>query len=216
VLGWHGRFWITDPGYQQYRKGEERDYTLEAQAHNAPVINGAAQKHKAARVVRVACDSAGRPHTRLDLAACYADLPADAAVTRDVWLAAAGAPALVVRDLFSALPPDAEILHHWLGGHHLAWAFVDGWARLSDGRRAIWIGTSAGKILPASLSRHPGSRGPIALAHRAKLSGPAGTQWWVFWCDDTAGWTPPKITLAEPNANLSLTSPTGVTSSFGP
>jgi hypothetical protein len=242
VLGWHGRFWITDPGYQQYRKGEERDYTLEAQAHNAPVINGAAQKHKAARVIRVARDAAGRPHTRLDLAACYADLPAGAAVTRDVWLAsptrpgaervsvsresrpasattqpsAPPAPALVVRDTFSALPPDAEILHHWLGGHHLAWAFVDGWARLSDGRRALWIGTSAGKILPASLSRHPGSRGPIALAHRAKLSGPAGTSWWVFWCDDTAGWTPPKVALAEANASLSLTSPTGVTSSFGP
>ncbi len=50
ILGWQGRFWITDPGYQQYRPGEERDYTLGPQAHNAPVIGARAQTVRAARV----------------------------------------------------------------------------------------------------------------------------------------------------------------------
>jgi hypothetical protein len=197
VLGWHGRFWLTDPGYQQYRTGEEREYTLGLQAHNAPVINGTIQKPKAARVEFVATDAAGRQHTRLELAACYRGLPAGASVQRDLWLARHGTTALVIRDRFAALPPDAEILHHWLGGHHLAWAFVDGWARLSDGRRAVWIGTAVARIAPADLTRHPGSRGPIALAHRTQLAGPNGVRWWVFWCDDAGGWTPPRIEADE-------------------
>ncbi len=50
ILGWQGRFWITDPGYQQYRPGEERTYTLGLQAHNGPVIGGKAQTRRAARV----------------------------------------------------------------------------------------------------------------------------------------------------------------------
>ena len=216
VLGWHGRYWITDPGYQQYRAGEERDYTLGTQAHNAPVINGSIQKPKAARLELVETDRAGRQHTRLELAACYPGLAKDARVRREIWLAREGETALVVRDEFAALPAQAEILHHWLGGHHLAWAFLDGWARLSDGRRAVWFGTSAGKIAPASLTRHPGSRGPIAVAHKSKLEGTGGTQWWVFWCDDAGGWAPPTISVADSSLTLQPGRPGSRRMTFGP
>jgi hypothetical protein len=216
VLGWQGRFWITDPGYQQYRPGEERDYTLGLQAHNAPVINGTIQKPKAARVEGVDTDRAGRQHTRLELAACYPGLPPEAQMQREVWLARRGATALVVRDRFGALPAGAEILHHWLGGHHLAWAFVDGWARLSDGRRAVWFGTPGAKIAPASLTRHPGSRGPIAVVHRTKLAGTGGVLWWVFWCDDAGGWTPPQLAADAATLQLTIAGQSGPAWTFGP
>jgi hypothetical protein len=216
VLGWQGRFWLTDPGYQQYRTGEEREYTLGPQAHNAPVINGTIQKPRAARVEVAETDAAGRQHTRLELAACYPGLPAGASVRRDLWLAHQGTTALVIRDRFTALPADAEILHHWLGGHHLAWAFVDGWARLSDGRRAVWIGTATAPIAPAELTRHPGSRGPIALAHRTKLAGPNGVRWWVFWCDDTGGWIPPKLEADDSALQFTALGQTGPAWRFAP
>lgn len=209
VLGWHGRYWITDPGYQQYREGEERDYTLGVQAHNAPVINRTLQKGHSAVVEHVGTDAAGHQHTRLQLAGCYPGLPEAAVVTRDVWFARGeAASAVVVRDLFAALPAGAEILHHWLGGHHLAWAFIDGWARLSDGRRAVWLGQAAAPLAPGSLVRHPGSRGPIAIVHPTTLAGTGGESWWVLWCDESGAWTPPTatakgstLTLSAPGAN---------------
>ena len=216
VLGWQGRFWITDPGYQQYRTGEEREYTLGVQAHNAPVINGAAQKPHAARLELVETDPAGRQHARLELAACYPGLPKGAQVKRDVWLARQGTTALVVRDQFAALTANVEVVHHWLGGHHLAWAFVDGWARLGDGQRAVWIGTPSAKIDAASLTRHPGSRGPIALVQQSRLSGTGGGCWWVFWCDDAGGWTPPKIAVDENTLQLTLVGHSGPAWTFGP
>lgn len=43
VLGWAGRFWITDPGYQQYRADAEREFTLGIAAHNAPIVDGRGQ-----------------------------------------------------------------------------------------------------------------------------------------------------------------------------
>jgi hypothetical protein len=193
VLGWQGRFWISDPGYQQYRPGEEREYTLGPQAHNAPVINGILQKAHAARVDRIETDAEGRQHARVNLAACYPGLPRGAIVARDLWLIRAGTSAVVVRDRFGALPGGAEVLTHWLGGHHLAWAFVEGWARLSDGQRAVWIGTPTRPVAPADLTRHPGSRGPLTLAHRQTLTGDGGVRWWVLWCDDQGGWTPPAL-----------------------
>ncbi len=216
VLGWQGRFWITDPGYQQYRAGEEREYTLGLEAHNAPVINGTVQKPHATRVELVETDTAGRQHTRLDLAACYPGLPKDAQVIREVWLVRDGATAMVVRDRFAGLAANAEIAHHWLGGHHLAWAFVDGWARLSDGRRAVWIGTPAGPIAAAVLTRHPGSRGPIALAHQTRLAGTGGVSWWVFWCDEAGGWTPPQLTGDDAGLQIAVAGQSGAAWRFGP
>ncbi|MDO8541914.1 MAG: heparinase II/III family protein [Opitutaceae bacterium] len=193
ILGWQSRFWITDPGYQQYRAGEEREYSIGPQAHNAPVINGNVQKPHAAKLDMVEIDAAGAQYSRLNLSACYPGLPKSAHVQREVWLARNESTAIVVRDTFGSLPADAEIGTHWLGGNHLAWAFVDGWARLSDGKRAVWVGTFGDRIEAAALIRHPGSRGPLTLAHKARLADGAGRRWWVLWCDESGGWTPPQL-----------------------
>ena len=51
VIGTRGNWLITDPGYQQYAKGDERDFTVGPTAHNAPLINGIPQTFKQPRRV---------------------------------------------------------------------------------------------------------------------------------------------------------------------
>ncbi|MDY0165742.1 MAG: heparinase II/III family protein [Thermoguttaceae bacterium] len=185
ILGWRGRFWITDPGYQQYRPGAEREYTIGPQAHNAPVIGGVAQSRRTAKLISSGTDGAGRQHAALDLTGGYAGLLDGASVRRDIWLVPGEAPAVIVRDSFAGLQPDVEVRTHWLGGAHLAWAFPAGWARLSDGEHALWIGTAPGSFEPGGLARPPGSRGPLTLEHVAVLPEGTGVRWWVFLCGAT-------------------------------
>lgn len=196
IFAWHGRSWITDPGYQQYRAGAERDYTLGVRAHNAPVINGSAQKTKAAKLLAISSGTDGSQHVSVELAKDYAGLPANASVVRTAWLARnAAATTLVVRDAFQALPPAAVIETHWLGGAQLAWSFIDGWARLSDGRHALWFGTTAGPLAAAQLDKVEGSRGPLTLGHRTSLADGNGETWWAFVCGEAADWQPPVAEL---------------------
>jgi hypothetical protein len=195
ILGWQGRCWITDPGYQQYRPGDEREFTLGDDAHNAPVIGGLKQSNRAAKLERLETDLQDRLHVRVDLSECYRGLPTDARVKRDVWLINRGARAVVVRDSFKSLKQGAEIKTSWHGGTHFAWAFRNGWTRLSDGQRALWVGTLPGGLFPSALHRHPGSRGPLTLTHTATLSDGEGVRWWVFFCDPTAGWDSPSLEL---------------------
>lgn len=179
VIGWHGRCWITDPGYQQYRPGIERDYSIGTEAHNAPVIGGHAQSVRA--VVRAG--------DGLDLGACYEGLPADAVVRRRVRL---DADRVVVTDEISGVPDGTEVTTHWLGGAGLGWAFVDGWARLSDGQRAFWIAWDSGEITAGQLGRHDGSRGPLRLRVSTHARGGALRQQWSFVTDTAATWNPPS------------------------
>jgi hypothetical protein len=215
VLGWQCRFWITDPGYQQYRPGEERDYTIGIKAHNCPVINGQAQKVPAGRLLDVNTDEHGWQHSGIDITACYAGLPTNALVHRDVWQAPTATEGMVVvRDRFHSLRADSEIQTNWIGDTHLAWSFVKGWVRLSDGSLSLWLGTFSGSFVPSALDRHPGSRGPLTLTHTAKLSTGSGVRWWVFWCDVECGWLPPTIT--QDGEHLIIHSAiTGTKRSFG-
>jgi len=204
LVGWQDRFWITDPGYQQYLPGLEREYTVGPPAHNPPVIGGVAQSRRAARLLALGTDVGGRQHAALDLTGGYAGLPEGAAVRRDVWLIPGNAPAVVVRDSFAGLAPGVEVQTHWLGGAHLAWAFSAGWARLSDGERALWIGTAPGALEAGRLTRHPGSRGPLALAHAATLPEGAGVRWWLFLGDPSTGWESPRLAIAGETLEVHL------------
>jgi hypothetical protein len=197
ILGWQGRFWITDPGYQQYRPGDERTYTLGLQAHNGPVIAGKAQSRRAARVLMLETNAHGWQHARTELSACYQGLPAGASVQRDVWLINERGLAVVARDTFNSLGKDVEVSTSWQGGHHLGWAFRNGWTRLSDGEHALWFGTVPGGLEASALTRHPGSRGPLTLTHTATLPEEQGVRWWIFWCEPIAGWTPPSVEVRD-------------------
>ncbi|MGH9163612.1 MAG: heparinase II/III domain-containing protein [Vicinamibacteraceae bacterium] len=207
ILGWQNRFWITDPGYQQYRPGAERDYTLGIWAHNGPVINGEAQKRRAARVRVLETDKRGWQHAGIDLTGCYQGLPPGAVVQRDVWLMSGEAPVTVVRDTFRSLEKDAEVATGWTGGAHLAWAFRGGWARLSDGEHALWVGASPGRLEASQLVRHAGSRGPLTLTPKARLPEGSGVRWWIFWRGGNGEWKPP-VTRMD-GETLLLAAPAG-------
>lgn len=179
IIAWRGRCWITDPGYQQYRPGIERDYTLNTLAHNAPVINGTTETLKRPRIIEGPEKRDGKYHVRLDLTDCYKRLPKSARVCRDVWLQTTN-QAVAVRDTFTSLTESAVIQTSWLGGTNLAWGFRDGQAKLSDGTHAIWIASSPGELNPANLTRHEGTRGPLALTSECVLPDADGEQWWFF------------------------------------
>ncbi len=191
VLGWQNRFWITDPGYQQYRPGDERDFTVGVEAHNAPIIGGKAMTRRAPRLVSLQNLPNGEQRAVIDLTACYQGLPTGASVRREVRLLPDAGPAVVVRDLLQGVGRATEVRTCWHAGTHLAWAFRQGWARLSDGERALWIGTFPGTVTAAGLDRHTGSRGPLTLRHTATLADGSGERWWVFACDERGAWEPP-------------------------
>lgn len=186
VMAWRGTVWITDPGYQQYVPGPERDYTLGSAAHNTPVItvdgsDQILQSRKEGRVV-------GLAPVQLDLTDCYAGLPATARLTRAVRQAD---DRVIVDDAVTGLAAAAEVTVHWLAAAGLAWSFVDGWIRWSDGTACLWLGTGtpAGRehLSPTAVVRHPGSRGPIGVSH----TWPAGNRQWQFVQDRQHGWHPP-------------------------
>lgn len=173
IVAWHNRSWITDPGYQQYRPGPERDFTLDVTAHNGPVINGIYQSKRAIRLLELCASDDGAQEVTIDLTGGYEGLPDGAKVQRTVRLIpdANGAAFTVdVTDRFHGFPAETEIATHWLGGAQLAWSFANGQARLSDGERALWIESSVRAVDASMLERHEGSRGPLTLIHRAPLA----------------------------------------------
>lgn len=193
LIGHKGRFWITDPGYQQYRAGEERDYTLGAQAHNVPVINGFSQTRRSGKLIELACHPAGYQHAIMDIGPCYENLDSSSAVRRDVWLIPGENPIVAVCDSFSLPAEEMPVSYSWQGGTHLAWAFKEGWGRLSNAECALWIGTSSGPLQPSGLIRHPGSRGPLTLTHTCTINQKNPTVWWVFCFDSGKHWDIPAV-----------------------
>jgi hypothetical protein len=214
VLGWQGRFWITDPGYRQYRPGEEQKYTLGIEAHNCPVIDGQGQKTSGSKLCIVETDGHGWQHTDIDLTKCYYGLPADALVHRDVWLAPGDGAVVVVRDRFQSLLPGVEIRTHWLGDTNTAWSFVNDWVRMSHNGRVVWLGILSDRLLLSAIDRHPGSRGPLTITHTTHLPAGSGIHWWVFWCDPEAGWNPPMIAPDGEYLKLENPSRPGTNQSF--
>jgi hypothetical protein len=100
---------------------------------------------------------------------------------------------VVARDTFDSIGKDVAVTNSWQGGDHLAWAFREGWTRLSDGRHALWMDTIPGTLEASGLTRHPGTRGPLTLTQSAMLPEGKSARWWVFWCDPSAGLTPPAV-----------------------
>lgn len=182
VLGWRGRTWISDPGYQQYRAGSEREFTLDHGAHNAPVIDGAGQTRRAAVLTALSPTEAV-----VDLAGCYPERP-PGTLSRTVRLDGA---AVLVRDEFAGA---TEVITHWLAPADLRWQFLDGWVRLSDDQgAALWFGCSSTDLSPGWLGRHPGSRGQLTLTV------PTTTERteWCFVLEPSAGWQPPSTSILE-------------------
>ena len=125
VLGTAGRWWLDDPGYQQYLRTAERAFTLGPSAHNAPVIHGEAQRHKRPTLLSATrlSDAPEVQFALVDLTACY---PPEAGVTqvwRAVWLI--GRAHLLVCDQVQGAAP-LPVTYHWHGHPELYWCIQQG------------------------------------------------------------------------------------------
>ncbi len=193
VIGWHGRFWLTDPGYQQYRPGEERVYTVGPTSHNLPVIAGTAPSRRGGNLLSLSAEN-GTAQATVDITPAYTGLTQDQKVLRQVVLQVdKDSTRVIVRDNFYGFQAGTPVVYHWLGGAHLAWAFQAGKGRLSDGRRSMWIGCSGGPIEARWLDRHPGSRGPLTLVAPIALDIPSGKIEWSFVLVPSPEWFAPNM-----------------------
>lgn len=194
VIGHQGRFWITDPGYQQYRPGQERDFTLGVQAHNVPVVNGIVQTQRAGKIKTLELKE-GLPHLSMDISGCYERIPHVSSIIRDVWLVPGENYLVAVRDSIDTSKNSIPLSYYWHGGTHLAWSFAEGWARLSNGVFSLWIGTNSEDIKPVNLLRHEGTRGPLTLRHLYSIKGSLAYVWWVFFFDSAITRKKPEISF---------------------
>lgn len=192
IIGWQGRFWITDPGYQQYRRGEERVYTLGPQSHNLPVVGGQVPSGLGGKLLELTATE-DELRTAVDITPAYPGFTPEQRIVRHVVLKAKGpAFAVTVVDQFDGFPPETEVTYHWLGGAHLAWAFRNGWARLSDGQRCLWMKCEEAPLAARQLDRHPGSRGPLMLVVPVKLGKAPGRIHWSFDLWPEISWSSPR------------------------
>jgi hypothetical protein len=175
VLGTQGKWLVTDPGYQQYAKGEEREFTMGPTAHNAPVVNGTAQTLKQARRIVLEDIGVNQHRVTLDLTACYAASLGVKTAVRHVWLS--GKNLVVVADQIQTRSP-ARVTYHWHGHRDCAWWVDAGLALLTLGRTQLWLACTHTPLTGANLERLPGSRGQLSLI--ATLAAAPPVVWWAF------------------------------------
>lgn len=189
VIGARGRWPLSDPGYQQYMKKREREFTLGTTAHNAPVINGTAQTEKPARRRVVLRQCSGTTYmAELDLTACYPAALALKRVVRTLWLSERDL--VVVADRVRGASIES-IDYHWHGHPDAAWWVQDNTARVYAPDLTLWIGSPQVRITDENVDRLPGSRGHLTLGASADTSAPC--VWWIFAMGDTR----PAVTLRE-------------------
>ncbi|MDA0746859.1 MAG: heparinase II/III family protein [bacterium] len=180
VIGTRGKWLISDPGYQQYLKKQERVFTLGATAHNAPVINGKAQEEKLPKRSS-SLHNLGNNTCRMDidLTPCY---PKDLnlkSVSRTVWLS--GNNTVVVADRIAG--SGIETLSYvWHGNPDAAWWVQDGWAHIYHPDVTLWITSPQTELTDANVDRISGSRGHLSLCAQADPKAPI--IWWVFCTGD--------------------------------
>lgn len=199
LIGHAGHWWITDPGYQQYLKTSERDFTLGPEAHNTPVINGHGQAHKAGRLLYSgACQpssEAERAYAVVDLTACYPMEAQAKTVTRTLWRL--GRDHVVVCDTVVSAP-DASVAYHWHGNADVYWGEQSGAVSLylPSSHRTLWLQSGQQPLSLAQQHRLRGSRGQCTL----QVSQPAAVthHWWSFSFADN----PPALQASGGEATL--------------
>ncbi len=202
VIGWQNRFWVTDPGYQQYRDGDERNFSIGEEAHNGLRIGGAQQRERNAQIIDLQ-QHANQQLAQLDLTDCYVDLPSGARVARSLRLLTQTQQSLVtVTDEVSGLIAGTAVAIAWQLGAHLAVAFCEGWVRLSNGTQTLWMSSWQDPatqvwIDPSQLTRHTGSRGPLTLHQHYAVAQSGTVRHWLFVLEPTATWSLPTVDTAR-------------------
>lgn len=183
LIGHAAHWWITDPGYQQYLKTSEREFTLGPGAHNTPVINGLAQTSKAASLLYSGEYGEQNAYAVVDLSACY---PADAkveTVTRTLWRI--GRDQVVVCDTV-VTSEDATVDYSWHGDTEAYWGEQAGAVSLyqETSHQTLWIQSGQQPLSLSQQHRLRGSRGQCTL----QVSQPPSVihHWWGFSFANTA------------------------------
>ncbi|NLY02259.1 MAG: hypothetical protein GXY83_39745 [Rhodopirellula sp.] len=175
VIGTGGNWLVTDPGYQQYVRGEEREFTVGAAAHNAPLINNHAPSLKRPRKIVLEAVSPSVRRVAVDLTQCYAAEASLNTLVRHVWLS--NKNLVVVADQVEAAK-SPQAIYHWHAAPTAAWWFEDGWALVAQGNARLWLACSQGRLAGADLHRLSGSRGQLTLVSTIDGAGPV--VWWAF------------------------------------
>ncbi|CAK0750165.1 Heparinase II/III family protein [Gammaproteobacteria bacterium] len=195
VLGTRGTWLISDPGYQQYAKGDEREFTVGPTAHNAPLINGLAQTQKRPRRLALENLGPGVQHVAVDLTACYPLGASAVSVVRHVWLL--GKNLVVVGDQIQtkSLVP---ITYYWHGHPGAAWWVEANWAGITLDDVQLGMISPQVPVSLANLQKLPGSRGQTTLV--ANFDGTAPVAWWILALGDP----PPEFQVLEEGRSLRL------------
>ena len=194
LIGSRGRWLIDDPGYQQYMKTTEREFTLGVTAHNMPVINGLAHVEKLSER-QVDMDTLGEGVCRMsvDLTACYGEALALDLVKRTVWLH--GSDLVIVGD--QIVGSDIEkVSYYWHGHPDAAWWVADHWAQVYFPEVTLWAHSPQVAITDAHVDRLPGSRGQLTLC--AEVGQMRPIIWWVFAIGDSA----PSVDVREQGVDV--------------
>ncbi len=189
VIGSRGRWVIDDPGYQQYLKTSEREFSIGPKAHNAPVIDGQAQVHKGCKRLALEELGTGQWYAALDLARCYDEALGLKKLLREIWLN--GNRSVVVCDTlgFKEERP-GSITYHWHGHPDAAWWAEEQTARIGFEDQTLWITSACMPIAAEGLARLRGSRGQLTLTSCCDLG--SKRIWWQF---ELADEKPEPITL---------------------
>jgi hypothetical protein len=175
VIGTRGRWFITDPGYQQYLPGEEREYTVGSRAHNAPVINGYAQATRAPRLLSMEMTREKVWEAAIDITGCFPPEARANLAVRRLWLV--DRSAVVVADEVAG-NGDMTLAYHWHGHRDAAWWARDGWMLIHLPEGDLWFTSPGAPLTHAHLHLLPGSRGSMTVVADARPAN--GLVWWVF------------------------------------
>lgn len=176
VIGTRGHWLIGDPGYQQYLQRSERNFTLDATAHNCPVINGQPQSAKpTSRSFTSANSGDGLQHMTLDITSAYSFADCSVrSVKRDVWLYRN--EWVVIADSIEGNPESIE--YTWHGAPQAAWWVADNTAHVHLEECTLYISAPGIPLDTSMVDRLRGSRGQLSLGVR--ISNPSPVIWWVF------------------------------------
>jgi hypothetical protein len=172
LIGTRGKWFITDPGYQQYMRDDEREFTLGKAAHNFPVVNGHAQTRKAP-APKTLEETDGGWHAVIDLTACYPEEAGVSEAVRRARLEKGGRA--VISDTVAGASVE-RIEYHWHGHPDAAWWVEDNRALICLPEGELWFMSPQAAFAYADVHRLPGSRGQLTLIAQADPAAD-GIQW---------------------------------------
>lgn len=163
VIGTQGKWFIDDPGYQQFFDTSEREFTTMHQAHNFPIIGGQLPLNFGKADVDWSFFEedeyfSSDPQFTIRNHRCY-EVPGLERADRLVCLHDRRIE-ITDRIIANAMP---ELIWHWHGHPDAAWWVENGQAALQIGNTIMWLACVGHPIEETMIDRLRGSRGQITL-----------------------------------------------------